>query len=384
MRPRRLLVVSDEMEIGGSQRQIVHLLAGLDRGRWQPELVYFREHSYLAESLAGLGIAVHRLPKRRRIDLVFLWRLAAFLRRGRYDVVHAFSLTAEVWTLAARMFLLRPPRVVASVRGLYQEQPPLFWRLKRAVVRHADAIVANAAAGARVAAARTGVPIQRIRVIPNGVPLPAALAQDAIETLRAGVGAPPDRVMALFVGRLVPDKNIPCLLRALAALPPEVRPWLAVAGDGPLRAGLASLAAELGLAAGVRFLGERSDPVALMQAADFLVLPSRQEGLSNVLLEAMATGCPVVASAVGGTPELVVDGHTGLLFADDDAGALASCLRRLSQDARLRDALAAQARERALADYSVERMVASTMEVYERCLHASDALGPIAEGSREG
>jgi len=373
MRPRRLLVVSDEMEVGGSQRQIVHLLAGLDRERWQPELAYFRERSFLADHLSAQGIPVRHLHKRGRIDPVFLWQLAALLRDGRYDLVHAFSLTAEIWTLAARMLLPRPPRLVASVRGLYQEQSPMFWSLKRFVVRHADAIIANADAGARVTAGRTGLAIRRFRVVPNGVSMPPALAQEAIDAMRSGIGAPVARVLALYVGRLVPEKNIGCLLRALAALPPQARPWLALAGDGPMRAALARMAAELGIADDVHFLGERSDPVSLMQVADLLVLPSRQEGLSNVLLEAMAAGCPVVASAVGGTPELVVDGRTGLLFADDDAEALALCLRRLSTDAPLRATLAAQARQRASADYSVERLVAATTQVYEQCLGADSA-----------
>src|SRR4029453_1896615 len=92
MAARRLLVVSDEMEVGGSQRQITHLLGGLDRTRWAPELLYFRNRSFLIDEVADLGIPVRHLPKQGRIDPGFVLRYAALLRSGRYDLVHAFSL----------------------------------------------------------------------------------------------------------------------------------------------------------------------------------------------------------------------------------------------------------------------------------------------------
>ena len=117
----------------------------------------------------------------------------------------------------------------------------------------------------------------------------------------------------------------------------------------------------------VSFLGERSDAVRLMQAADFLVLPSHFEGLSNSLLEAMAAGCPVIASAVGGTPELIEHEQTGLLFPADDAAALAACMSRMGADP-LRSKLARQARDAVMRTYGVPTLVASTVAVYERCI----------------
>lgn len=372
MRRKRLLVVCDEMEVGGSQRQIVHLLSGLDRARWQPELLYFRESSFLAQELSERGIPVHRLNKRGRIDLVFLWRLATLLRRGHYDLVHAFSLTAEIWVIAVRPLLLQSQRLVASIRGLYQNQTSLFWFLKRVVVQCADATISNSLEGVRVASARTGLALQRFDVVSNGVPVPTELAPSKKSTSRTTLGAPPCRMLALFVGRMVPEKNVSCLLRALAMVPVHDRPWLALAGDGPLRAALEKQAMQLGISGDVKFLGERDDATTLMQVADVLVLPSSQEGLSNVLLEAMVVGCPVVASAVGGTPELVLEGWSGLLFSDDDADALAACLLRLSADTSTRRLLGVQAREHVRAEYSVEKMVAATTEVYERCLHINE------------
>ncbi len=372
--PRRVLVVSDEMEVGGSQRQIAHLLAGLDRARWQAELLYFRNRSFLADRLAESGIRVHELPKRGRVDPRFVLRLAALLRRGRYDIVHCYSLTAELWV---RALLPVSPRCafIASVRGLCLHHTRRQWRFKRWIVRRADAVIANARAGARTTAEHTGLPLGRISLVPNGVEMPAPIAPDRRERERDALGVPPGRCCGLFVGRFVAVKNIPLLLDALALVAAARRPFLLLAGDGPLDAELRAQATRLGLDADVRFLGERSDAQALMQCADFLVLCSREEGLSNVVLEAMAAGCTPLVSAVGGNPELVEHERNGLLFPSDDAAALAAALERVAGDDVLRARLAAAAYDDATHGYAVEEMVRRTEAVYARVLGPSRRAG---------
>lgn len=368
MSPRRLLVVTDEMEVGGSQRQISYLLGGLDRTRWQPELVFFRNPSFLVDELRAQGVVVHHIPKRSRVDLRFIVAYAALLHRNRYDLVHAFSLTAELWTLLAGMLTRHRPPLVASVRGLYLDQPMPFWRLKRYVLARSAAVIANARAGAAAAAQRSGTAPERFSVVPNGMLPIERQPPEQSARLREAIGAPPDRRFCLFVGRLVTQKNIPCLIRALAELSPAARPWVAFAGNGPMRAEVEAMREAAGLGGDIRLLGEREDTAALMQAADFLVLPSSFEGMSNVLMEAMSVGCPVIASSVGGNPELVENDETGLLFPDDDAQALAAQLRRMSSDPALRARLAENAARMVRERYSIDNLVASTSAIYERCL----------------
>ena len=363
----RILLVTDEMEVGGSQRQIAHLLGGLDRARWQPELLYFRRPSFLVDEIRATGVRVHHLPKRGRIDPRFLLRYAALLRGGHYQLVHAFSLTAELWTTLACALVRRPPRVIASVRGLYLDESPRFWRLKRFVAGRSTAVIANARACAAAAAAGTGLGAERFEVVPNGVDLPAPLPPVVRAARRDTLGVPRGRPFGLFVGRLVAVKNLPCLVRALARIPPPRRPWIAVAGDGPLRRELEDMAHAAGLQADLVFLGERADATAMMQAADFLLLTSWQEGMSNAVLEAMAAGCAVIASAVGGNRELVEDGRTGLLFDSDDDRALARCMEGLCGDPERRARLSTAAREQAAAAHAIPAMVAGTAAVYERC-----------------
>lgn len=377
MSAKRLLVVIDEMEVGGSQRQVAHLLAGLDRSRWQPELLYFRERSFLIDTLEQAGVRVHHLPKRARIDPGFFLALVRLLRRGRYDAVHAFSLTAELWTLLALRLQRHPPPLIGSIRGLYLHQSPRFWRIKRLVLSRCAAVISNSSAGADVAARLGGRERAGFDVIGNGVPLPAPAGAQACRALRERIGVPVDRAFALFVGRLVATKNVVCLLDAIASLPPAQRPWLALAGDGPLRASLSAHADAIGVSAQVAFLGARDDATALMQAADFLVLPSHEEGLSNALLEAMVAGCPVIASAVGGNPELVEHERTGLLFARDDCAALALCIDRLTGDPVLRGRLSRQAREHAESRHSIPALVSATQAVYERCIARAPARRTI-------
>ncbi len=381
MLPRRILVVSDEMEIGGSQRQIAQLLGGLSREHWRPELLFFRERSFLVDEIEASGVPCHHLPKRGRFDARFVLRLIALLRRRRYDLVHCYSLTAEIWLRAIRPWVPHAVSVV-SVRGLCLGYADWQWWCKRWILGRADAVIANARAGARHTAARTGLDLGYFDTIPNGVPLPAVPGAAQRAQLHAQIGVPAGRVLALFVGRLVAEKNVALLLAALASLPPVQRPWLAVVGSGPLQAALTARAAALGLAADLRFCGACSDAPALIAAADIVVLPSSEEGLSNVVLEAMAAARPVLASAVGGNPELIEHGRTGLLFRSGDMPALAVGLRRLTADAALRAQLGAAARRHVERHYAVADMVAQTESVYARCLAREAGIGANAAPPR--
>lgn len=381
MTARRILIVSDEMEVGGSQRQIVHLLRGLDRSQWEPTLLFFRRPSFLVDELREAGIRCIHMPKLGRVSPRFVFRLWKLLRRERFELIHAYSLTAELW-IRALLPLVPATRFVASVRGLCLVYPDWQWRLKRWILGRADAVISNARAGAEVTAQRTSYPRERIDIVPNGIDIAEPINAGQVASTRRLHDMPEGQAVALFVGRLVVEKNLTLLIDSMAQISAKKRPLLLIAGDGPLANALDAQIERLGLSGAIKRLGERNDSRWLMQFVDFLVLPSREEGLSNVILEAMAAQLAVLASDVGGNPELIEHGRTGLLFASDDPIALAANLQELSSDSDLRQRLGSAAREHAQQHYSLQALVEQTQAVYRRVLGAQS--GGLACGLGQG
>lgn len=374
--PIKLLLVTDEMETGGTQRQISLLARGLDKGAFAPEVAYFRHRSFLVDELVAAGVPVYEVPKHGRLDPAFFWKLTRLLRRGRYGLVHAFSFTGELWGALAAQLAGRPP-FVSSIRGRYDDYSATQWALKAWVARRSCRVVANSDAGADLAAERMGYPRGEICIVRNGI---AASEPTKGPDPRATLGLSPEHVVGLFVGRLVAVKNVSSLLRAIAALPPTPQPFvLLVAGDGPLRGELEAQARALRIDSRVRFLGERRDVAALLRAAAFLVLPSLGEGLSNVILEAMAAGCPVLASDVPGNREAVAHAREGLLYPGGDEAAFTRSLGQLIEDAALRERLGRRGLERAAREFTLEAMVSAMSAVYREC--APVPAGPVLEGA---
>lgn len=367
----RLLFITDEMEVGGTQRQIVHIAKGLDRKIFETTVAYFCHRSFLVDELADAGIRVVQIPKRMRFDPLFVRKLVQFLRAGQFDLVHCFSFTGELWGAVARRLLpgaIRPV-LVTSIRSIYDWYSPLQWKVKRWTSTEASAVIANSRAGAEDARVRMGLQPGAIKVIYNGVRDASAAA------MATPPASPHDAVTALFVGRLVEHKNVSVLLRAMKRLIHAkvlIRLW--IVGDGPLRSALAEQIVAAGLGDAIEFLGERSDTSTLMATADFIVMPSLREGLSNVILEAMAAGRAVIASAVGGNVELVEAMQTGLLFESDDDVALADAMLRLTEDRPLRESLGARGRQLALDRFTISAMVRETQAAYLRCLEPDLAM----------
>lgn len=365
-RPLKLLIVTDEMEVGGSQRQIVNLALGLDPRRFAVTVAYFRERSFFVDLLRSRGIRVVQIPKAGKVDARFVATLRRELREGGYDLVHAFAFSAELWTAIARLGLrgTRRPRLITSIRGTYDWYSSLQWQLKRWVTAQSSRVVANSRMGADYARGRLGRVPAPIDVVYNGVAEEPARA-DAHTRLRAEWGCAADDFVVLFAGRLIELKDVPTLLRAAARLHAQGRPLaLVIAGDGPQREALQVQAREAGLAGTVRFLGARDDVADCIEACDVLVLPSRQEGLSNVILEALRGQRCVVASRAGGNGELIDDGRNGLLFEVGDDRGLADALARLRADAALRHGLAQAGRQKLQRQFGVTTMVERLADLY--------------------
>jgi glycosyltransferase involved in cell wall biosynthesis len=234
-------------------------------------------------------------------------------------------------------------------------------------IRGADAFVAlNQEMTAELLA--RGFSAERIVRIPNGVPLAESVRDDAERRLARSRLGLPEGPLLLFVGRLNRHKGASDLIRALPSLTgrfPGVT--LVLLGEGPLRGELSALAEALGVVSRVRLLGER-DPEPFLRAADVFVLPTRGEGMSNALLEAMGAGLPCVTTRVTGNVEVVTDGETGLLVEPGGPDALAQAVGRLLEDPAWRVRLGEAARQRIRAHHSVPEMVAAYRGLFDRLI----------------
>jgi glycosyltransferase involved in cell wall biosynthesis len=204
---------------------------------------------------------------------------------------------------------------------------------------------------------------------------------------RAALGVQPDTLVFGTVGRLLPVKDHATFLAALAVLRQRGLPFQAViVGDGPLRRALADSARALDLSSSVRFVGNRDDVAALLAGLDVFVQSSISEGLSNTVLEAMASGVPVVATDVGGTGELVEPGYTGLLAPASNPAALASAIGTLATDAPARQRMGLAARARAQSTFTLSGMVAAYerlyVELFARATRAAQYTLPVEEQSQ--
>ncbi len=203
---RKVLVVTDEMEVGGSQRQIANLLTTIDQDQIELVLLYFREHSFLVDQIKAKGVRVHYLPKAGQIDWNFFWALVKFLRKESFDVIHAYSITAELWVALARRLAGSHGKLISSIRGQYDEYSPLQWRIKQWVTRQSSMVISNSKMAAQFAYKKMAMAADDCTIIYNGVKMPDSSLP--LPTDLEGKRGADDWVLA-FVGRLSAEKNVP-------------------------------------------------------------------------------------------------------------------------------------------------------------------------------
>jgi glycosyltransferase involved in cell wall biosynthesis len=327
--------------------------------------------SFLAEAAAD-GFAVELVDVRRTYRLGSAARLAGLLRRRRIDVLHTHVHVAA--GVLSRCAGRAAGAVVVShlhIENHFRPQPALrapLVKLDNSTARLCGRLIAVSEA-TRESFERQGIPPRLLETIHNGVDA-SGLEAAPPTALRRELGLPLDALVVGEVGRLAPVKGQRELLQAVAGLRqrhPGLHAVLIGAdleAGGDFRAELERLAHSLGIADGVHVAGFRADAAAALREMDVVVLPSSIEGLPLVVLEAMAHAKPVVATAVGGTPEAVVDGATGLLVPPGDSEALTAALERVLADEELRRRLGEAGRARVLEKFDARVMEDRVLEIY--------------------
>ena len=362
-----VLLMGDTLNFGGTEGQFVEVACGLDRTRWDLDVACIRAEGPLRTKLETAGVQAWSCGrgsfKSPRL-LGAIRALSSRLRARKVQIVHSFDFYSNVLGVpAARMAGV--PVVIASQRDLGNLRPPLQQRLQRAMLSLATHVLVNSRAIAdRLAgsrAARSG----HLSVIHNGVDL-------------SRFGPPPASVRrepgitVTVLANLRPEKGILQIVEAAAAVrqaSPETR--VDIWGEGPLRGEAEARIRSLGLSECVRLRGSTRTPEDVLRRSDIFVLPSLSEASSNVLLEAMATGLPVVATRIGGTPALV--GDAAVLVPPGDPAALAAALLDLAGNPALATRLGAAARSRALAEFGMDRMLERVDTLYRGLLGADHA-----------
>jgi sugar transferase (PEP-CTERM/EpsH1 system associated) len=313
-------------------------------------------------------VEVFAIGKRPGNDLRAVWRLVGLLRRVRPAIVHSRNWAAFDGVLAAR--LARVPVVIHGEHGRDISDPHGRNRRRNRARRVLSPLVTRFVTVSRDLerwlVEDVGVAARKVLTIHNGVHLDRFVRTGTPEARRV-LGLPPEALIVGTVGRLDPVKDQAGLVRSFAALlrgQPDA--FLVIAGEGPCRPELTRLIGELGVERRVRLLGDCPDIPLVLSAMDLFVLPSIAEGLSNTVLEAMAAGLPVVATRVGGSPEMVEDGVTGRLVAPQDPGALTEAISIYLEDAHLRAIHGKASRQRATERFGLERMCEAYIDLYSR------------------
>lgn len=346
--PVKLVVLVQDLEFGGTQRYAIHLLSHLDRALFDPELWVFRHGPDMIPLAHEAGIKTVLLSGSSWVSPRSIVNLFRKLLSSRPQILYTLTATPNIW---GRIFgrMMRVPAVVSGYRSLLPGQHEQWlWPL-------ANRIICNAEALRDVMTSRFSVAPNRIAVVPNAVDTdyfsPADRCEAAVPTV-------------LYAGRLVNDKDPLNLLegfRLAAERIPAAR--LEIMGNGPLAAEVERRVAAHRLGSNVRVHPAEKDIRPALNRAWVFALGSAQEASPNVIIEAMANGLPVVATHVGGIPELVAHGSTGLLVPPHDPEALADALVELLTDRERRRVMGIEGRNRVLANHTMDRMVRHTERV---------------------
>jgi len=371
-----ILYFITELNIGGAEKVLVHMLAHLDRSRFIPTVAcLYGGDSPIADEIRALDIPVIDLGMTAKWRWDAFWRLYRLLCRERPTILHTSLFHANI-----------PGRALGRLSGVpiivtWRQNINIGGKLREFMNRWTawldDSVVAVCELARQAEIKHARVSPDKVIIIYNAINTTAFSATNpqAVAQIRHTFGISEDTLLVGAVGRLHPQKGLTDLLAAIAQVRVHVYPIrLLLIGDGELRSELEAQARLLGLSDIVTFAGIRMDVPEILAALDVFAFPSLWEGLPLAVLEAMAAGLPVVATRVGGIPEAVEDGVTGLLVPPRDPEALAEAIITLLQDRERAVAMGQAGRARVEGYFSVERMVQQTEALYEELIRGKMGL----------
>lgn len=367
----RPLIVNLARRFGGAEVRVLHLVDQLGPKRCQ---VACLSNSPLAERLRNAGFAPLEISS-RKLDTRIAARLAAIIQEGQYTVVDAHNVQSYAWVSLAARSLNPRPALIATIHSstrLEQKNPlkgAAYESLTRLSVAQFDRVITVSQCLCQEL--QKYLPAERIARVPNGIMTRRAAPGTTIQ-IRHELGIADSSPLIGTLGRLENAKGIDILLWALKKL---LADWpnlhCVLIGEGRMEAQLKQFAIKHQLEKNVHFAGFRNESAHLLEALDIFVLPSRTEGIPFALLEACAAARPVVASRVGGVPEVINDGQTGLLVEPENADQLAKAIDSLLGMPLLAQAMGRRAAQDVAIRFGMEQMVAGTLDAYTQAMQTA-------------
>ncbi|MBI5740379.1 MAG: glycosyltransferase [Nitrospirae bacterium] len=358
---------------GGAERQLYELVKGLDRERFHPVVISLSQGGLWKDEIQKLNVQVIELQRKKNWEFSRLLKLFRLLKSVKPDIVHTFMFSANSYGRVAAV-LCRVPVIIASERcernkyemGKYQNY------IDRLLALFSQGIICNSRGVALTLINKYSFASRKIMVVHNGINADNFFKQDCI----GGTDKRAQKII-VTVGRLYHQKNHRLFLEAAKIVlkkseDKEIK--FLIIGKGPLQEELENYAESLGIRGNVIFAGERNDIPEVLHDADIFVMTSLYEGMPNAVMEAMAAGLPVVASDVGGSNELVVDGETGFLCPCDNAALIAERVIHLLADPQNSSVMGERGRERILRDFTLQKMVDDTQGIYIKLLYGTDKI----------
>ncbi len=349
------------LNYGGLERLVVDLAGQLNQGDWESSIICLSQPGPMAETAQKMGVEVVSFYKSNGFDIGLILRLANLIRKKMIDVVHTHNLAPLVYgTLAAKL-------AGAGAINTRHGRAPL--KANRGLWALNDFIVAVSEDAREELLTANKIDSEKVTVIYNGIDFTRYEPGAAVQLkgqYREGLGIPKDDFVIGSIARLAEEKDHPTLLKAVKILLEERLPVTCVlVGDGDQRKKLEALAEQFKIRDHVTFLGFREDIPQLLNLFDVFVLATHMEGVSMTLLEAMAASKPIVASKVGGNPEVVKDDVTGFLVAPQEEQHLAKAIKYLLKDPILRQKMGQAGRRRVEEKFNIKRMIREYQKIYE-------------------
>jgi glycosyltransferase involved in cell wall biosynthesis len=377
MRPLKLILCVVGLGTGGTETHVLELASRINRARFDLTVCSLKSGGCVADELRARGIRVVSLGGAGKLDARVILRLWRFIKREQPDVIQAFLFWANIAARLAGHFAKR----IGVVSSYHDEVVPEGWlnrTIDRLTMKWTKYIVCCSEAVRRSVEKRIGGEKQQFIVIPFGVETNrfggAALLSGVALGLQEGLP-----IIGTVCRLVEPKKGLRFLLQAMAHLEQEAgKPvcQLLIVGEGPAEQNLRALSTQLGIASRVVFSGMRRDIPQLLSLMEIFVLPSLYEGFGIAILEAMASGKPVVASTVGGIREFVVSGESGLLVPPGNSVALAAAIRQLLAQPEQAKAMGCRGQEHVRKHYSIESVVRQHEQLYETCAAQIPSLAP--------